>query len=421
MYTGQNEGVFNSALASSLAVIAVTVFSAGALYLFNLETASFTVWLVRFTALEVFLVVWRTAAAVLIKKYGKKTTCLILENKNNTSRLARKLKYASNYGREVTYYLLDEDNKDEIDAVINEKIKLFDQIFISPAISQSLTDKIVQYAAMTDKAICVLADFDRVSIMRGRIYQLGDTPVLEKKSVYMTKLQRFVKRIFDILVSLVMCIVFLPAFLICAIAIHIDSKGPVFYKQQRYTVGKKVFNVYKFRTMVQNAEQNGAQLATDNDPRITKVGRILRATRLDELPQLYNILFGHMSIVGPRPERPVFADEFSKTVANYDMRYCVKAGLTGYAQVYGKYNTSVEDKILMDMIYIVNYSLLLDIKLVLLTVKTMFNKSSTSGVDEERAQVLASEENEVKRREETLRMLGLKKETDEEAYQNTGV
>ncbi|MBR0303862.1 MAG: sugar transferase, partial [Clostridia bacterium] len=140
-----------------------------------------------------------------------------------------------------------------------------------------------------------------------------------------------------------------------------------------------------------------------NDPRITRVGKILRALRIDELPQIFNILGGSMSVVGPRPERPIFAEEFSKNVKDYDIRFSVKAGLTGYAQIYGKYNTRVSDKILMDIIYILNYSILLDIKIILLTGKTMFTKSATEGFDEEKDREMISEENEIRRREETVK------------------
>ena len=408
LYTAQTDEVFNSAISVALSVLMATVLSVIAIYVFRLNRIDFLLWTVRLFAFEFFLVIWRIFAALMIKRFGEKLTCLILENKNNTSRLARKLKYASNYGRVSTYYMIDEENQEEIDRIINEHIAKYDMIFISPAISKDIASGIMSRATLLHKEISVLADLDSVTTMRGKIYQLDDTPVVEKKVLYITRMQRFVKRSFDIVFAVVGCILTLPLFGICALAIHFDSKGPVLYKQERYTYNKKAFKVYKFRTMVVDAEKNGAQLATDDDPRITKVGKFLRATRIDELPQIYNILFGHMSVVGPRPERPVFADYYSKNVKNYDTRYFVKAGLTGYAQVYGKYNTRVSDKILMDMIYIVNYSFLLDIKIILLTAKTMFMKSATEGLDEERDAILSSEEKEEKRREETLTNLDLK-------------
>ena len=146
------------------------------------------------------------------------------------------------------------------------------------------------------------------------------------------------------------------------------------------------FKIVKFRTMVQDAEKNGARLAVENDSRITRAGKFLRACRLDELPQLWNILKGEMSVVGPRPERPVYADEYGKMVKNYKIRYSVKAGLTGYAQIHGKYNTKVSDKVLLDMLYISEFSLWLDLKLMVQTVYIMFIKESTEGVAENMAQ-----------------------------------
>lgn len=421
LYTAQTDEVFNSAIAVFLSIIMATVSSVIIIYLFRLETVSVIIWLLRFAILELFMVSWRTFAASMIKRFGETRSCLIIENMHNTSRLARKLKYSSNYGREATYYMIDENNNEEIDVIINDKIKDYDQIFISPAISKQVTQRIMNKATLLHKQISVLADLDSVTTMHGRIYQLDDTPVIEKKILHMTRMQSFIKRSFDIVFSLVLCMLTLPIIACCAIAIHFDSEGPVIYKQERYTKNKKVFNVYKFRTMFIDAEKNGAQLATEDDPRITKVGKFLRATRLDELPQLYNILFGQMSVVGPRPERPVFADYFSENVNNYDTRYFVKAGLTGYAQVYGKYNTRVSDKILMDMIYIINYSFLLDIKIILLTAKTMFIKSATEGLDEERDSILSSAENEEKRRMETVKKLGIKGEKNENIHNNSGV
>ncbi|MCR4718442.1 MAG: sugar transferase [Firmicutes bacterium] len=406
MYSSKQDKVFASAVATALSVLASCIVSVFISHILRWETGTFTVWIAETAVLELFVVLWRTVASLFIKRFGEKRSVLIIENANNTSRLARKLKYASNYGRESYYYMIDESNPQEIRCVLEQKIKEYDLIFISPFISPENSALIMREAFVQNKSISVLADMDTISTMNGKIYQLDDTPVLEKRGIVLTKMQRFIKRSLDIVISFLLLVITSPAFLICAIAIKLDSPGPVIYKQARYTINKRVFSVYKFRTMVQDAEKAGAQLAGENDPRITKAGKLLRATRLDELPQLINILWGDMSIVGPRPERPIFADEYSKKVVSYDLRYCVKAGLTGYAQVYGKYNTRVSDKILMDMIYIFNYSILLDIKLILLTVKTMFIKSATEGVDEDRDTVLSSPEREKERRDKTLRQLG---------------
>lgn len=193
--------------------------------------------------------------------------------------------------------------------------------------------------------------------------------------------QEFVKRIVDIVGSLIAIVVSVPFFLIIGLCIKLTDKGPVFYKQVRLTRDGREFEIYKFRTMVQDAEQDGIpRLAAEGDDRILPVGRLLRATRLDELPQIYNILKGEMSIVGPRPERPEFAEELTKEIPEFPYRLQVKAGLTGYAQVYGKYNTTAYDKLKLDLTYIRNYSLLLDLKLIIMTPKIMLLKESTEGV-----------------------------------------
>ena len=421
LYTEHTEKVFDSAVSVGLSIIIGAVAYALLTILFHPEVLTFRLWIVRLLVQLVFLVPYRTAVAAFIKKFGKTQSCLILENMNNTSRLARKLKYASNYGRESTYYMIDEENEEEIERIINEKIPEYEQIFISPAISEEVAHRFMRRAMILQKEIGILADLDNVTTLHGRIYQLDDTPIIEKKVWKMTRMQRLIKRLFDLAFAIVLSILTAPVAAVCAIAVARSSEGPVIYKQERYTKGKKRFYVYKFRTMVADAEKNGARLATEDDPRITKVGKFLRATRLDELPQIYNILLGSMSVVGPRPERPIFADEYSRQVQNYDMRYSVKAGLTGYAQVYGKYNTRVSDKILMDMIYIVNYSLLLDIKLILLTAKTMFVKSATEGIDEERDAMLSASEKETERRSETAQQIYGAEENDEDIRDYSGV
>lgn len=172
-------------------------------------------------------------------------------------------------------------------------------------------------------------------------------------------------------------------FLVIAFLIKATDGGPVFYKQLRLTKGRQEFMIYKFRTMIQDAEKDGhARLASEKDDRILPVGRFLRATRLDELPQLINILKGEMSVVGPRPERPELAEEIEKELPEFAYRLKVKAGLTGYAQIYGKYNTTSYDKLKLDLTYIRNYSFFLDLKLMIMTPKIMLMKESTEGVME---------------------------------------
>ena len=193
---------------------------------------------------------------------------------------------------------------------------------------------------------------------------------------------KFFKRLFDVCASLLGLIIAAIPMLLVALLIKIDSKGPVIFKQKRLGLGAKEFYIYKFRSMIVDAEKSGVY-SDNKDKRLTRVGKILRKTSVDELPQLINILKGDMSIVGPRPERRVIADEYLKVIPEFDMRLKVRAGLTGYAQVYGRYNTTPYDKLKIDITYIENYSFWLDIKIMFLTFKILFQKENTEGVEEE--------------------------------------
>lgn len=223
-------------------------------------------------------------------------------------------------------------------------------------------------------------------MMRGseQIHMLH-LPILKTQRYKPSIEYQIIKRTMDIVVSGIATIVLSPLFLITAIAVKSDG-GPAFYKQKRLTKEGKVFEILKFRSMRVDAEKySGAVLsAGENDPRITKVGRIIRACRLDELPQLLNILKGDMSLVGPRPERPELQKEIEKEVPEFGLRLQAKAGLTGYAQVYGKYNTTFYDKLLMDLMYISKPSILEDLTIMLATVKILTSKESTEGVGEEK-------------------------------------
>ena len=231
-------------------------------------------------------------------------------------------------------------------------------------------------------------------MLRGaRNITLFDSPLLLVKGTGLTPAERVAKRTMDIIFSAIVLLILSPVMLLIAAAIKLEDGGPVFFRQKRLTRNGREFDILKFRSMVVDAEKYaGAVLATDNDPRITRVGRIIRPFRLDELPQLLNILKGDMSIVGPRPERKVIADEYCKDIPEFAYRLKVRGGLTGYAQIYGKYNTTAYDKLRLDLMYIENYSLLLDIKLMILTIRILFSKESTEGVDKaEENQKLADE------------------------------
>ena len=211
---------------------------------------------------------------------------------------------------------------------------------------------------------------------------LFDTPIYLTREYSLKVEQRVAKRLIDLVCSVLLLVIASPFMLITAIAIKLYDGCPVLYKHIRFTRDRKEFYILKFRSMKVDAEKDGvARLAAKNDSRITPVGKLIRATRIDELPQLFNILRGEMSFIGPRPERPEIIDQYMEEMPEFAFRMKVKAGLAGYAQVYGKYNTTPYDKLKLDLTYIEQYSVWLDLKLMLLTLKILIKPESTEGVD----------------------------------------
>lgn len=210
-----------------------------------------------------------------------------------------------------------------------------------------------------------------------------DTPLLLTKSSPLEFEQLMIKRVFDIIISLILIVIASPFMLITAICVKAYDGGSIIYKQKRLTVDNKEFYIYKFRSMREDAESDGiARLASNSDDRVTPIGKVIRKIRFDELPQLFNVINGSMSFVGPRPERPEIAEKYIKDMPEFAYRTKVKAGITGYAQVYGKYNTLPYDKLKLDLYYIENYSFWLDIKLIIVTLRILFKFDATEGVAE---------------------------------------
>lgn len=224
---------------------------------------------------------------------------------------------------------------------------------------------------------------------------LFDTPLLFTKSDPIEAEQRMIKRLFDIIASVIMILLTSPIMIVTAAAVKLCDGGSVFYKQARCTKGNREFKIIKFRSMIEHAEEDGkARLASKNDDRITPVGRVIRKLRIDELPQLFNVIAGDMSLVGPRPERPDIIEEYTKMMPEFSYRTKVTAGITGYAQVYGKYNTRPYDKLKLDLFYIENFSIWLDLRLLILTVKTLFMIGSAEGVADQNGSFDTGENNE---------------------------
>ena len=264
---------------------------------------------------------------------------------------------------------------------ICSQLSKYDAVVLNDVPPQIRND-IVKYCYQHSIRLYVVPKITDIILKNAEDISTFDTPMQLVHGQGLTVGQRFAKRTLDIILCLFAMILAAPIMAAVAIAIKLEDGGPAFYKQKRVTVNNREFDVLKFRSMIVDAEKfTGAVLASEDDPRITKVGRFIRATRLDELPQILNILKGDMTWVGPRPERMKFIEEFCQEIPEFAYRTKVKAGLTGYAQIYGKYNTSPYDKLRLDLMYIEHYSIILDIKLILTTVRILFSKESTEGID----------------------------------------
>ncbi len=269
---------------------------------------------------------------------------------------------------------------EEDDETIKEKINGYRAVIIGDIPAQRRND-FLKYCFEKNIRCYSVPKISDIMMMSSETINLFDTAVQLFRNRGLSAEQRVLKRLFDIVGSLLLLAVTSPFMLVIAFLIHAYDGGPVFYRQERLTKDGEVFRIYKFRSMVVDSEKHGARLCAKGDARVTPVGRVLRNLHLDELPQLINILKGDMSLVGPRPERPEIAAQYREIIPEFDYRLKVKAGLTGYAQVYGKYNTTPYDKLKLDLYYIENYSFWMDVKLLMLTFKILFQKENTEGVD----------------------------------------
>lgn len=247
-----------------------------------------------------------------------------------------------------------------------------DKVYIYNFNDSSLIEKFIHKCILNGIQICILPKSYELAMTKSSLYISSDVPLIKLNKLGLTLEYRFIKRTMDILISLMAIIILSPIMILTTLLIYAFEGKPALFKQKRVTINNKEFIIYKYRTMINNAEKNtGAIWAEEDDPRITKVGKFMRKYWLDELPQLFNVLKGDMSIVGPRPERPELIKEFVKDIPDFKMRTLVKCGLTGYAQVMSKYDTSPDNKLKLDLFYILNTNLLLDINLMILTARKM--------------------------------------------------
>lgn len=315
-------------------------------------------------------------------RFQKQRLLVVADKESNFHRLKR-LKYGVLSRFESWYESIDTNDPEQLRWLTEEKLKEFDAVCIFDNLKDEVYEKIVKQAMLQNKEVYAVPKIININRNRSSYLRFDDILAVHIQNYAVSPIQEFFKRAFDIVASAIALTIAAIPMLIIAAAIKITSPGPVFYKQLRYTKNKQEFYIYKFRTMVPDAEKlSGPTFAQKRDPRITPIGHFLRATRLDELPQLINILKGEMSVVGPRPERPFFVEQFEKEIDNYNYRFVMKAGLTSLSHVYGRYSTYIHDRTCYDLMYISNYSFLLDMKIILLTTKTILLKEAAEGEDE---------------------------------------
>lgn len=332
-----------------------------------------SVILLSFFLYCILLSLWRTSLQALYLKLYSRRTVLIIGQSNDP--LISTIKGNKFY--EIKHICKQDDGD------ILTKARTVTDIFVTAEVSSEQREKIFLLSTeLQNLRIYFQPQMNDIAIMNAKLYTFGDIPVHIFKNLYLTDEERIVKRFIDITVSGLALILLSPVFLILPLLIKLDG-GSVFYRQVRLTRGGKKFKIIKFRTMIPFAEAaSGPILSKNNDNRITRIGRVLRMTRLDEIPQLYNVLKGEMSLVGPRPERPYFAEKLEAELPEFKFRLNVKAGLTGLAQVKGKYNTDFSVKIQYDLLYIYQFSLFRDIVIMLQTLKILLLKSKVEGVAE---------------------------------------
>ena len=330
-----------------------------------------------FVTQVIFAFIWgKVSHSWYFRKFTAKDSAIVYDCRKGMDKLIEEYGLRKKYNVKATYKA--EECVKDLSAISGVKT-----VFLSGVHSHD-RNKILKYCMANDIEVFVIPRVGDVLMSGARPIHMFHLPMLQVKRYDATPEYLFVKRLMDIIVSLLGLIILSPVMLIVAIAIKAYDHGNVIYSHIRLTKDGKEFPIYKFRSMRTDAEKDGvARLSTgENDSRITPVGAVIRKLRLDELPQLVNILKGDLSLVGPRPERPEIAKQYEVDLPEFALRLEAKAGLTGYAQVYGKYNTTPYDKLQMDLMYIAHPSIIEDIKIMMATVKILFMPESTEGVEE---------------------------------------
>ena len=326
-----------------------------------------------------FLAIFKGLFYLFLRKFHIKYA-LVCGPKKEADAIAKKVLFDDTRFTQLKYVIYD--TNDDLSCLYTY-IDEVDSVYLTEKLSPETKNLIISYCFKTQKPYFLVPKLYELALNSSAISQVSDTLVFSIKGLGLSVEQRVIKRIFDLVVSLPLAIILLPFMLIIALIIKLYDGGPVFFKQKRMTRFNKPFILYKFRSMIPDAERlTGAVQASKNDNRITPFGKLLRATRLDELPQLINVIKGEMSLVGPRALRVEEIEEFAKKDAEFVYRLNVKAGVTGYAQIMGRYYTHFRDKLHFDVFYIINYSFFNDLVIILQTVRSIFDPKSSEGLSQ---------------------------------------
>ena len=391
MYGGMKIGYYRNAevifsqIFALLAVNVITYFqnSVMSMYLLQVGPIAFMTVLQAASA-----VLWTVVATFIYKNIFAPRKLLVVHGERPVDDILQK--FAS---RKDKYSVEKCINIAEgVGAICLEATEKYDAVVIWD-IDVETRNEIMKFCYGKNIRVYIMPHISDVILKGSDMLNLFDTPIFLTREYVLTMDQRFFKRMIDLVCALILAVVTSPIMLVTAILVKAYDGGPVLYKQVRVTKDDKEFKIMKFRSMRVDAEKDGvARLASKNDSRITPIGKFIRKVRIDELPQLFNIIKGDMSFIGPRPERPEIIKQYLEEMPEFAFRTKVKAGLAGYAQVYGKYNTTPYDKLKLDLTYIENYSLWMDIKLMLLTLKILFSAESTEGVDSKQVTAMKNEE-----------------------------
>lgn len=324
------------------------------------------------------LTIWCISIHILYNILFPPMDLLLISNENSIDELVYKFSKRNDLYIVKDKMIFDRDEPNIYEKVY-DKCNEFDNVLVGDLTAECRND-IIKYCFNEKKTVYVIPKISDILLKYSDDIFAFDTPIFLSSNFALAIETKILKRVFDLVISIVFIVLFSPIYVLIAMCIKLEDGGPIFFTQKRITENDKEFDIIKFRSMkVDNT--NEVRPTQDNDDRVTKVGKIIRALHFDEIPQFFNVIKGDMSVVGPRPERIEHVELYTKEISEFKYRSKVKAGITGLAQIYGKYNTSAIDKLKLDLIYIKKCSIYFDIELIFRTFNVFLKKESTEGFD----------------------------------------